>query len=116
MSRVLCRLDEIVDGQGKGFDLPAAGGGEVEVFVVRKGDTVYGYYNDCPHIGTPLNWQDDQFMTMDGGQILCATHGAVFRIEDGHCTAGPCVGSRLRIFGVECRDGLVVLAPHLEPA
>ena len=115
MSRALCKLDDIVDGQGKGFVLPAQGGGEVDVFVVRKGSRIFGYYNDCPHIGTPLNWQDDQFMTMDSSQILCATHGALFRIEDGHCTAGPCVGSRLRPFGVEIQDGEVVLAPHLEP-
>ena len=27
--------------------------------------------------------------------ILCATHGALFRIEDGHCLSGPCVGESL---------------------
>ena len=27
---------------------------------------------------------------------MCATHGANFRIDDGFCTAGPCMGMSLR--------------------
>ena len=99
----LCRLDEIEDGEGKGFTL-GEGPDALEIVVVREGERVYGYVNSCPHTGTPLEWVENQFMSEDGGYILCHTHGALFRIEDGHCVAGPCVGDALRPVAVE-RDG-----------
>ena len=92
--RVLCRLDDIEDGQGKGFTL-GAGPGAREIFVVREDGQVFGYVNSCPHLGTPLNWQDDRFISDDSGLILCATHGALFEIEDGACVSGPCAGEAL---------------------
>ena len=53
MSVVLCRLDEITDGESRGFEYELEDD-DIEFFVVRKGQSVYGYFNDCPHIGTPL--------------------------------------------------------------
>jgi nitrite reductase/ring-hydroxylating ferredoxin subunit len=91
---VLCRLEEIEDGEGRGFSL-GEGTEAVDIVVVREGERVYGYVNSCPHTGTPLDWTPDQFMSEDGGHILCATHGALFRIENGHCLAGPCMGDSL---------------------
>jgi nitrite reductase/ring-hydroxylating ferredoxin subunit len=38
-------------------------------------------------------------------------HGAEFRIEDGHCTAGPCQGDTLDPFPVELDDGWVLQKP-----
>ena len=93
--RVLCRLDDIEDGQAKGFVL-GEGVERLEIFVVRDGCNVYGYENACPHQGTPLDWTPDKFISDDSGLILCATHGAQFEIEDGTCVAGPCTGDRLR--------------------
>jgi nitrite reductase/ring-hydroxylating ferredoxin subunit len=37
----------------------------------------------------------DRFMTADGRALLCTTHGAQFRPEDGYCFRGPCKGRRL---------------------
>jgi nitrite reductase/ring-hydroxylating ferredoxin subunit len=101
--RVLCRIDEIEDGEGKGLTL-GEGPDALEIVVVREGERVYGYVNSCPHTGTPLEWIEDEFMSEDGGHILCHTHGALFRIEDGHCVAGPCAGDALTPVAVE-RDG-----------
>lgn len=94
MGEVLCRLAELPDGESKGFD---RGAGTVprEVFVVREGRRLFGYVNACPHLGTPLEFQPDRFLSADGSHILCTTHGAIFRIEDGYCLAGPCAGRRL---------------------
>ena len=92
--RPLCRLEEIEDGEGRGFTL-GAGVDALEVVVIREGDRVYGYVNSCPHTGTPLEWVENEFMSEDGGHIMCHTHGALFRIEDGHCLAGPCAGDSL---------------------
>ena len=107
--RVLCRLDDIEDGQAKGFDL-SEGPDTREIFVVREDDTVFGYVNSCPHLGTPLNWQDDRFISDDSGLILCATHGALFEIADGACVSGPCAGQALEAVPVTVdAEGRVVL-------
>ncbi len=100
VGRVLCRLDDIEDGQAKGFTLgqglEAGEGLEArEIFVVREGARAFGYVNSCPHLGTPLDWQGDRFISLDSGLIMCATHGALFEIEDGFCVDGPCVGQNL---------------------
>lgn len=95
----LCRLSEIADGEGRGFIL-GEGAGQIEVFVVREGAAAFAYLNACPHQGTPLDWGGfdgaGRFVSADSGNILCATHGAEFRIVDGYCLAGPCRGARLR--------------------
>ncbi|MEJ1994923.1 MAG: Rieske (2Fe-2S) protein [Limibacillus sp.] len=97
---ILCRLDEIEDGAAKGFSLELDGE-RLEVFVVRRGRELFAYENACPHIGTPLDWTPDRFLDAAGDNILCATHGALFRIEDGYCTAGPCAGDRLNRYEIE---------------
>lgn len=93
--RLLCRLADIPDGGGKGLwfgqDTSRFG-----VFLIRRGDAVFAYANSCPHRGTPLDWLPDRFLDRDGKHILCATHGALFRIEDGFCLSGPCAGAHLR--------------------
>ena len=107
--RVLCRLDDIEDGQAKGFTL-GSGPGARETFVVRESGRVFGYVNSCPHLGTPLNWQDDRFISDASGLILCATHGALFEIEDGACVSGPCAGQALETVPVALdAEGRVVL-------
>lgn len=116
MSRKLCRLDDIPDGEGKGFVLDQAeadrlADGVREVFVVRCGGEVYGYVNSCPHTGTPLDWIEDQFMTRDKRHILCATHGAEFEISGGRCVSGPCKGDTLSpVLLTICNDEV-----HLSP-
>ncbi len=92
--RVLCHLDDIEDGQAKGFTL-GQGLEARDVFVVREGARAFGHVNSCPHLGTPLDWRSDRFISLDSGLIMCATHGALFKIADGFCVDGPCVGESL---------------------
>ncbi len=107
--QVLCKLDEIEDGQAKSFTF-GEGADEREIFVVREDDQVFGYVNSCPHLGTPLNWDGDRFISDDSGLILCATHGALFEIEDGECVSGPCAGQSLEAASVTVdAEGRVVL-------
>ena len=109
IGRVLCRLDDIEDGQAKGFTL-GSGRDAREIFVVREDGQVFGYVNSCPHLGTPLNWQDDRFISDHSGLILCATHGAQFEIADGACVSGPCEGETLKAVPVALdAEGRVVL-------
>ena len=112
--RTLCRLEDIEDGEGKGFTL-GKGVAARDIFVVREGAQVYGYVNSCPHQGTPLDWTPDRFISDHSGLILCATHGAQFAIADGACLSGPCIGARLQSVPVSAdARGHVVLTKSLD--
>ena len=100
----LCRLEEIADPGSKGFAVEGR-----EIFVIRHGPTLVAYRNSCPHTGGPLDWIEGRFLDLPQLHILCATHGALFRIEDGHCFAGPCRGQALTPVAVEVVDGEVRL-------
>jgi nitrite reductase/ring-hydroxylating ferredoxin subunit len=105
---VLCPLDALADPGAKGFTLAAAEGRR-EILVVRRLGHVFAYENACPHIGTPLDFLPDQFLTRDRRHLLCSTHGAMFEIASGLCIHGPCRGKSLKPVPVTIRDGQVVL-------
>ena len=104
----LCRLDEIDDPGARGFDLATADG-PLSVIVVRLGPSVYGYVNRCPHQGTPLETFPDRFLSRDGKELICSTHGARFRAEDGYCVRGPCKGLVLQPCATFSQGGVVYL-------
>jgi len=111
---VLCRLEDIEDGEGKGFIL-GEGTAALDIFVIREEARIYGYVNSCPHQGTPLDWTPDRFISDHSGLILCATHGAQFTVADGTCVSGPCIGARLQPIPVAIdAHGCVVLAKSLD--
>jgi nitrite reductase/ring-hydroxylating ferredoxin subunit len=101
--RLLCRLDDLPDGDARGF--PAPPGDFVGLFAVRRGETVRVFRNSCPHLGVPLDWAPDEFLDATGTLIQCATHGAQFRIDDGVCIKGPCIGEALEPVPCAVRGG-----------
>ncbi len=107
-ARVLCRLDDLAVPGSKGFTL-GEGAARYEIFLVRDDSGVYGYRNSCPHAGSMLDWVPDRFLSRDRKQILCATHGARFRIHDGFCVHGPCKGASLAPLTVAVVGGDVVV-------
>ena len=102
----LCALADIADPGSKGFVF-RQGDALFAGFLVRLGDEVAGYVDRCPHAGTPLALNPDRYLTRQADMILCSTHGALFRIGDGHCIAGPCAGQRLQPWAVGIVDGEV---------
>lgn len=108
-SRALCRLQDLVDGDAKGFE--GAPGSFIGLLAVRQGGRVHVYRNACPHIGTPLDWTPDRFLSVDRRHLICATHGAKFTIDTGECVSGPCRGDRLQPVETTIRDG-IVFVPH----
>jgi nitrite reductase/ring-hydroxylating ferredoxin subunit len=102
----LCALADLGDPDAKGFEFR---NGETlfNGFVVRKGDGVFGYVDRCPHAGWPLSFAPDKYLTRESDLILCAGHGALFRLEDGLCVGGPCGGKRLMPWPVRVEDGEV---------
>ena len=104
----ICAVDDIPDRQGRGFSVEHDGK-TLEFFIVRYGENFYGYINSCPHTGVNLNWQADQFMDITGYQLQCSMHGALFRIRDGHCVYGPCLGRSLIPVKLELEKGRIKL-------
>lgn len=89
----LCHLDDLPDRGSRGFDPQAAG--HDTVFLVRHGRQVWGWVNACPHYGTALAWRKNAYLNAAGDRIVCAAHGALFEVDTGKCTLGPCVGDSL---------------------
>ncbi len=108
----LCSLDELPDPGARGFSFPAAepDGRPFQGFVIRRGEEVRGYVDSCPHTGAPLAAEPDRYLDAKGAWILCWTHGAMFRPEDGLCVAGPCIKRSLRPWPVEVCGGRVLTA------
>lgn len=102
------RLDELDDPGCREFEI-GEGDWPFRGFVVRQGDAVYAYENYCMHVGHPLNFKPDSFLTRDLSKIICASHGALYEIESGLCVAGPCPGKSLRPVSVDVIDGFIVV-------
>jgi nitrite reductase/ring-hydroxylating ferredoxin subunit len=109
LRRWLCHVAEIPDGAARGFEF-GSGTAREALFVLRRGDRLFAYGNACPHQGTPLNFLPDRFLDRDGRFLLCTTHGARFRIEDGLCVTGPCLGKSLEPAVIEIENGEIWLA------
>ena len=93
-SAILCRLTELAEGQAKGCD--PEGAGHDTIIVVCRGGQVYVYRDACPHLNTHMAWCKDAYLNMARDKIVCFAHGALFDIESGLCTLGPCLGDRLQ--------------------
>ncbi|WP_415899980.1 Rieske (2Fe-2S) protein [Neptuniibacter sp. QD48_11] len=100
----LCHIDEITEGQAKGFECEGK-----KLFAVKYRGELYVYENSCPHRSIPLEWQPDQFLDYDKTFIQCATHGALFKIDSGECISGPCVEDSLTAIPFTLDDGQVIL-------
>lgn len=108
---VLCAAADLPEGAPRAAE--AAGrDGPLDLVLLRHRGRVLAYRNRCPHRGTPLDWVPGRFLSPDGRQLQCATHGARFRFADGLCVAGPCLGERLAAVPVIEADGQIRLTPE----
>lgn len=57
--------------------------------------TPRAYLNRCRHLPVPLDGASRDFFSWDGQSLECKTHGALYRLDDGMCTDGPCEGEAL---------------------
>lgn len=106
----ICSSDALCDGgAGVRFEIKS-GSTQEPAFAVRHDGRVYAYLNRCAHRQVELDWVEGQFFNPAGLHLICATHGAVYRPEDGQCVAGPCRGARLTPVAIHEEAGEIRLA------
>jgi nitrite reductase/ring-hydroxylating ferredoxin subunit len=87
---------------GEGYDC-------FRVLLLRSGASVSAYRNRCAHVHIPLNYEPQLFHIIDGEVLMCAHHGAMYRITDGVCFDGPCEGASLTPIPIAVRGDDIVL-------
>ena len=80
--------------------------------LVYKDNSVFSYLNCCPHTGVNLDWVPDQFLDTENIYIQCSTHGALFKVENGECIHGPCLGDHLKKADNIIENGKIYLLLH----
>ena len=107
----ICALDDVPEDDARSFEIEGRVSGRQprSIIVARRSGEVFAYENRCPHIGVTLDIRPDRLLDTTGEYLICATHGALFRFEDGHCVIGPCAGDRLIAVKIEVVGGAVCL-------
>lgn len=105
----VCRVDELEVGRAAvvalgrdRYGLPLQG-----LVVLDDSGTPRGYLNVCKHLPIPLDGGTGDFFDDGRRHLFCGTHGALYRLSDGLCTAGPCEGEKLDPLELEVRDGVI---------
>ena len=102
----MCKTRELPPEAARGFELDTARG-RVPVILLERDGEYHAYLNRCPHTGVNLDWTPGVFLDRSGEFLQCATHGALFRREDGYCVFGPCADRSLRRVELEVEDGRI---------
>jgi nitrite reductase/ring-hydroxylating ferredoxin subunit len=106
-ARLICDAAALRDaGDGVRFEIEYHGE-RAPAFVVRHRGRVYAYLNRCAHVAMELDWRDGQFFDLEGRNLICSTHGALYAPASGRCLGGPCAGKPLLRLRVEERDGRI---------
>jgi nitrite reductase/ring-hydroxylating ferredoxin subunit len=104
-----CAAGDLPPGRTAKFRL-TCGDRTVEGFALNHDGGYCAYVNRCAHVGTPLDLWPNEFLSEDGREIVCATHGALYASESGLCTSGPCAGDHLTPLPVRVEGRTVVVS------
>ena len=94
-SRALCRVEDIPDNGAIAVHVDSSTGG-FDIILMRQGEAVFGYDNECPHQDRQLDYVPGKFLVKEGC-IMCAAHGALFKVHSGERVAGPCSTGLVRV-------------------
>ena len=104
----IAKLDEI-PAEGIIFDYKE-GPFDEQGILLRTKEGVRAYKNECRHLPMRLDDREPQDLWDPTGKYLvCNSHGARYRPDDGLCVAGPCEGSHLRELPLVVDGGEVFL-------
>jgi len=107
VSRTLISVAELPNKQIVVVNADIDGENEA-ILLYRDNADIQAYLNICPHAGRRLDYAPGKFLMQDG-DLVCAAHGATFRMDNGQCVAGPCRGASLRSVPVQLLEGQVCL-------
>ena len=106
--------DELEAGDGVrriSFGTDDAGIPELALVGLDAAGQLFAYRNLCRHLPIPLDSGTGTFLDDEGLHLVCVTHGATYRTEDGLCDGGPCKGTRLQRYDVREVDGAIWILP-----
>lgn len=104
MERVALGSADLAEGEVRVVAVPG-GPRHRSILVTRARGAIRAYRNECRHLPIPLDGGLGQMPA--GEELVCVTHGARFRAEDGLCVAGPCEGRSLHPVEIEVQGGVV---------
>jgi nitrite reductase/ring-hydroxylating ferredoxin subunit len=117
MEAWVCREEDLRDGTVRtvalGYDHD---GLPIMALLLRdeNGDIV-AYRNLCRHLPVPLDGGTGELLSEDGAHLICGTHGATYRLQDGYCVEGPCEGLALQRLYVREDRGELYVSDSPEP-
>lgn len=110
--RVICASGALQEG-GKGVRFTVDWHGQpMPAFAIRYRGVAHAFLNQCGHVPVELDWQEGDFFDADSVYLICATHGALYSPQDGHCISGRCSGKGLTCLPVEERENRICLIEH----
>ena len=83
-------------------------GEELEAILLWADGAVVGWLNYCQHF-THIRLDKGSGAPLRNGEVVCTNHGAMFEVDSGRCTHGPCEGAYLDGLDVAVVDGDVYL-------
>lgn len=107
VSRTLISREELPNRQIIVVNADIDGENEA-ILLYRDENEIHAWLNICPHAGRRLDYAPGKFLMQDG-DLVCAAHGATFRLDNGECVAGPCRGASLKSVPVQWQDEVVCL-------
>lgn len=107
----VCARGELTPLDVRAVPLPPHRDGQPREALVLLGDDgePRAYLNRCRHIPIPIDGGSKQYLTRGGKYLLCGTHGALYRRDDGMCIAGPCLNLALERLTVLEENGVLFL-------
>lgn len=93
----VCREEDLVPGMVRSAELGRDEEGLPFLVLLLRDEagTVVAYRNLCRHLPVPLDGGTGRVLSADRTHLVCATHGATYRLRDGYCVQGPCEGLSL---------------------
>jgi nitrite reductase/ring-hydroxylating ferredoxin subunit len=107
----VCARGELVGDVVKAVALPRGHDGRPREALVLLGTDgePRAYLNRCRHLPVPIDGGSKQYLTRGGEYLICGTHGALYRRDDGVCTAGPCLKLALEAIPILEENGVLYL-------
>jgi nitrite reductase/ring-hydroxylating ferredoxin subunit len=95
-SAVVKVAEELLDHLQVRFFQIQVDGKICDAFLIRREENFFSYVNECKHLPVPLDLNAGSVLNSSQTSFQCHQHGALYDIETGLCTEGPCKGASLR--------------------